>query len=375
MRAWILVALLLGAACSDDAAPAGSEYEGLIVAPVDRGPVAVDLYLNGAVVPSTRVIVKSQLSGMVSKVYVATGEKVAAKQKLATVEPTESQSFTARNQLSELERLTGQVELASIRLEEAKLNLDNARKLAGAGAGGEESVRLAELAYSQAKAQATATVRERQSLLASAAEARRMITTIDITSPADFTVMSRSVEVGEIVTSAASGASDGTILFELADLSKLEIEAFLNQVDVDKLAVGTQVDVTSAAFPGRAWVGKVAWISPRARAQEQIRGFDVKVELETASGGLRPGMTVELHARGASKPDVVRAPIAALFRRAGEDVFFVVDHGQIKPTKATIGLIGTEWLEVPSGLAPGVTLALEDPDRFLERKRAREQAQ
>jgi multidrug resistance efflux pump len=114
----------------------------------------------------------------------------------------------------------------------------------------------------------------------------------NVRSPIDGTVVARRVSVGDLVTGPEAGRP--TLMFEVADLSRLEVVAELADVYHSRVAPGARVEVRPHAAPGTVLTGRVTRVAPTISPAN--RTFSVRIQVTPADGGptLRPGMTAEI---------------------------------------------------------------------------------
>jgi HlyD family secretion protein len=135
-----------------------------------------------------------------------------------------------------------------------------------------------------------------------------------ITSPVTGTVIDRRVNVGQTVVASLSAPS----LFLIAkDLSKMEVWATVNEVDVGKIRVGQDVNFTVDAFPGKQYKGKVVPQGKlpfrlNATMNQNVVTYTVVVSADNSDGTLRPYLTTNLSFVVEDKPDALLVPNAAL---------------------------------------------------------------
>jgi HlyD family secretion protein len=140
---------------------------------------------------------------------------------------------------------------------------------------------------------------QRAELAASEAERR-------VLAPADGTILSRPVEVGDVV-------SPGSAVFVMVDLNRLYVKVYVPEPDIPKLRLGDPADITVDAFPGRHFEARVSKISQQAEftpknvetTEERLKlVFGVELALVNPDAQLKPGMPADcaIHWQ-ASRPD------------------------------------------------------------------------
>jgi RND family efflux transporter MFP subunit len=118
-----------------------------------------------------------------------------------------------------------------------------------------------------------------------------------LVSPIDGIVLTPRVDLR-----TGSHLERGETLLEVADVKSLEVDVFVPQADVDRVADGAPMRLKVHAFPNRTWKGSVARVAPRGEGKDLFR---VTVKLENLDGELRPGMTGRAHINAPARPLLV----------------------------------------------------------------------
>jgi HlyD family secretion protein len=221
---------------------------------------------------------------------------------------------------------------------------------------------LAEAALDLAKAKMPddiktleATVESKKASLAGA-KARRDYATI--VAPISGVVASVSTQEGETV---AAGLNAPTFL-TIIDLGRLQVDTFVDEVDIGKVKVGQKATFTVDSFPSREFNGKVVAIYPKAVIQENVVNYDVVVEItDSYDGLLRPEMTASVTIQLDARENVLAVPVKAVKRERGKSVVYVLANGQPQPREVKVGWKDSQWVEIVSGLEEGQTVLLDAP--------------
>jgi multidrug efflux pump subunit AcrA (membrane-fusion protein) len=254
-----------------------------------------------------------------------------------------------RDRQSELlkENLTSRKaeEQAQERLEVAQAQWETARK----------SVELLRIQHAQNVKQAQA---ERDRARAVLANSEVLLSYAVITAPISGVVGSVSTQEGETVAAGMNAPTFVTIV----DLSRLQVEAYVDEVDIGKVVVGQRAVFTVDAFPASEFEGKVAAIYPKATIQDNVVKYVVAIEIVTPyEGRLRPEMTasvsIQLQAR-----DLLAVNARAVQREGGKNIVFVKVNGQPAPREVKLGWKDGVWAEVASGLEEGQEVFLDLPE-------------
>jgi HlyD family secretion protein len=116
----------------------------------------------------------------------------------------------------------------------------------------------------------------------------------------------------------------GTVIMVVSDLSKIEVEAEVDETDIAMVKLDQDVDISLDAFPDTTFEGRVTDIGNSARvtgvsAQDQVVNFLVTVLLLDKVEGIRPGMSSTVDITTAKADSVVKIPLQAVVMRSPED--------------------------------------------------------
>jgi RND family efflux transporter MFP subunit len=179
-----------------------------------------------------------------------------------------------------------------------------------------------------------------------------------ITAPLAGVIASVSTQEGETVAAGLNAPTFVTII----NLDRLQVDAFVDEVDIGKIRVGQRAVFSVDAFPAEEFKGKVAAIYPKAVIQENVVNYDTVIEITSPySGLLRPEMTASVTILLEARSGVLAIPTKAVKRLRGKTVVYVAVAGGGEPREIKVGWKDGPWLEVVSGLKEGETVLLESP--------------
>jgi len=179
-----------------------------------------------------------------------------------------------------------------------------------------------------------------------------------ITAPLSGIIASVSTQEGETVAAGLNAPTFVTII----NLDRLQVDAFVDEVDIGKIRVGQRAVFTVDAFPAKEFEGKVAAIYPKAVIQENVVNYDTVIEITSPySGLLRPEMTASVTILLEARSGVLAIPAKAVKRLRGKTVIYVPGAGGPEPREVKVGWKDGPWLEVVSGLNEGEAVLLEAP--------------
>jgi RND family efflux transporter MFP subunit len=164
-----------------------------------------------------------------------------------------------------------------------------------------------------------------------------------IVAPMDGVVLRRDGEIGEI-------AEAGQILFRVGVPKPLQVVAEVNEEDIPRVALGHTVLFRTDAFPDRRLEGTVREITPMGDVAAKT--YRIKVALPDDTP-LKPGMSVEANVITREKPNALLVPADALQGNA----VFAIDGSHARKRAVTVGIRGTRFVEVLTGLSEGERIA------------------
>jgi len=159
----------------------------------------------------------------------------------------------------------------------------------------------------------------------------------------------------------------GMELIEIPDLSVMQVKTKVNEVDINRVAVGQQVIIQVDALPGETFYGKVTQVATLARRERDsnVKTFDVDVTIDGSDDRLRPGMTANCQIITDRLTDVIYVPLEAVFEKESKTVSFVMD-GHPKMREVKVGPKNSDFVVIEDGLQEGERVTLRDPTLPLE---------
>ena len=277
-------------------------------ATIERGDIVTAISASGKIRAVNTVEVGSQLSGQVTELFADFNTPVKKGQILARIDPS---TFAAREaQNSALAAgAAAQVALAQTALTEAQRDFATKSALVASGFVTKRTIETLEAGVSQARAQlaaARATVAQNQAALS---QARIDVTRTYIRAPVDGTVIDRSINLGQTVAASLQAPK----LFIIAeDLSRMQVEAAVDEADIGRVKKGQSVDFTVDAYPDDTFKGSVSEVRIAGTETSNVVTYTVIITAANPDGKLLPGMTANANIILGQVRDVVKIPVAAL---------------------------------------------------------------
>jgi len=269
-------------------------------------PKNLDLTIkaSGEIEAVYSVEIKSKASGEILDLPAEVGDAVKKGQILARIDQR-----TPRNVVDQAE---ADLQLAEVRLENAEAQLTRGKALHDEGSIADKNFEEIQEAYASAKSQHVRSI-------VNVENAKIALDDTLVRSPVDATIIYRPVEVGQVISSPTSAVGGGTLLMTMADLSKVRIRAFVDEIDIGKVSVGQDVTIRVSAFREEVFLGNVSKIEPLATVDQGVTIFPVLIEIENKDNLLLLGMNTDVVIKVVDKSVAVSAPSGAL--RTRDDIY------------------------------------------------------
>ena len=208
-------------------------------------------------------------------------------------------------------------------------------------------------------ADAALAIQNAQLSLQSAQEALDSYT---ITSPISGTVIEKNLKAGDQLNGGDSGA-----MAVIYDLSQLELQMDVSELDIGQIQPGQTVEITAEALPGQTFTGVVEKVSVNGTTTDGFTTYPVTILL-SEYGDLNPGMNVSAHIIVERAENAMCVPAEAVNSDgtvlvAGEGAFAedgvtIADPSKIESRPVTLGRGNQDYVEITSGLEEGETVLL-----------------
>jgi RND family efflux transporter MFP subunit len=179
-----------------------------------------------------------------------------------------------------------------------------------------------------------------------------------IRTPISGTVLQLAAQQGETL---AAGLAAPTLIV-VADLTKLEVDAFVDENDIGKVKIGQSAKISVDAFPGLALTGKVAKVASGSTIQQGVVTYVVTVYIDDTKHELRPDMTANITIQTGKLTNVLLAPAEAVTEGVSGSTVNVIGkkNGKSVVIAAPVQTGGTDGvsIEIVSGLTEGQTIVL-----------------
>lgn len=263
-------------------------------AEVEKQDIITSVTATGTIEPVTSVTVGTQVSGIVSKLYVDYNSVVKAGDVIAELDRT--------NLISELSSAKASLNSAQSELDYQKANHDRYKTLFDKGLISANEYEQARLSY--IKSQQTVTNHKEN-----VKKAQTNLGYATITSPIDGVVLSKEVEEGQTV---ASSFNTPTLFTIAKDLTDMRVIAKVDEADIGEVKEGQRVSFTVDAFPNDSFSGSVSQVRQEATTESNVVTYEVVISAPNEELKLKPGLTANVNIFTMEIKDVLTLPSKAL---------------------------------------------------------------
>ena len=383
-----LSALFFIVSCGDN----NEEFDLFTIERAESRYLELIIDASGSVEAISSIEIKSKASGEILYLGAEVGDKVNKGDVLARIDQR-----TPSNILSQAEADIG---VSKVKLSNAAAQLERGKKLHSGKSISDKAFEDIQELHSFAKAQL---VRAEVYL----ENAKIALEDTLVRSPVSGKVITRQAEVGTVITSPTATVGGGTLLMRMADLNKVRVRAFVDEVDIGNLSLGQEVSLKVSAYKDKEFLGYISKIEPLARVNQNVTTFPILIDIDNKEELLLLGMTAEVKIKVIDAKANLTVPSGALRTRKnlnfvgtllgmtddsidnfleerqeneGFTKFIVLKRVNNKPVPIWIEIGNTDYnnVEVVSGLKNGEEIyvvpsdgLIKNQDEFKERIRGR----
>lgn len=325
-------------------------------AKVQRSTIGSTVTATGTIEPVTEVEVGTQVSGIISKIYVDYNSEVKKGQLIAELDRT--------NLTSELASAKSNLEAAGSDLSYQKANHNRMKTLHDKGLVSDDEYETARLSLQQAES--TYAMRKE-----AVAKAQTNLGYAYITSPINGVILSKAVEEGQTV---AAGFTTPTLFTIAQDLTDMRVIADVDEADIGGVAEGQKVEFTVDAYPNETFEGQVTQVRQEATTESNVVTYEVVISAPNPSLKLKPGLTANVTIHTLEQPNLLSVPTKALrfmptadLLRKGDKIqdcqgtkkVWVREGNVIKAYAVQTGITNGTLTQIVSGIKEGAEVITE----------------
>ena len=282
----------------------------------------------GNLLPNQRVIMRSEIDGVIENIYFDEGDEIVNNKKLIDISTKE---------------LSLKLKIAFADSKLAETNLKRDEKLAK-----DNLIPNAQLDQTRTFAERALLNREL---------AKISLNKSIINSPLSGTVKTRFVKVGEFVRK-------GDRLVEILNVDRILVKVNIPEQEILQFNIGQKVDIELYILEKKLFEGKVKKIGLEADASN--RTFPVEIEVNNRERILRPGMLARVTFTKRVDQDQVVIPRHTILERDSGRIVYVVDKGKAFQREVSTGISQREKVQILTGLGRGEQLVVEGHTKLTD---------
>ena len=271
---------------------------------VSEKKLEVTIEASGIIEAIASVEIKSKASGEILYLGAEIGDTVEKGSMLGQIDQRTPKNI--------LDQSKSDLEASKVRLDNAKSQFERGAELHSNGSISDKDYEDIQESYAQAKSTVVRTE-------VSYENAKIALDDTVVRSPVAGTIISRPVEVGQVISSPTMAVGGGTVLMTLADLSKVRVRALVDEIDVGKVSIGQVVSIKVAAYRDKEFFGTVSKVEPLAKVEQNVTTFPVLIDIENDEKLLLLGMNTDVVIEILNKDVSVTAPSMSL--RTRKDIY------------------------------------------------------
>ncbi len=317
---------------------------------VKRGNIVKEVSATGIINAEISVQVGSQVSGIVKEIYVENNSVIKKGQLLALIgaQIFEAQLMQAQ---ANLEAAKALLEKTDIQLKEAELRLNRIKELFERRSVSRSDLDAAEASYNSLNAQKKAQIGRVAQSEGALKTAKVNFDHTRLISPIDGIVLSRNIEIGQVVTAALQPS---TLFVIASNLRIMQIVINVSEADIGNIKVGQEITFTVDAYPDKTFAGKVKKIYMGPNIKQNIVYYNVIASVDNTELLLRPGMSSDVRIKTAHRENVLLIPAITVKQNDSTKYVEVWEANKIMRKNVTTGLKGGDrFIEVLAGLNEG----------------------
>ncbi len=267
---------------------------------VVRGDIRVEVSATGIIEPINKVEIKSKASGLIEEMPIEASDIVKKGDLIARLDQ--------RDTKNSYDQAVADLEVAEATVKQRESDFARKKELYEKGLVSADEFDQTKLTLVDARAQVV-----RAKINLDNADIRLKDTIVR--SPINGVILTKDVEVGQIISSGISSVSGGTLIATVADMNEVYVVADVDEVDIGQIIPGMRARVVPDAYPSEVFHGEVVRVAAQAKVVQNVTTFEVTIKAQNPSGKLKAGMNASVEIVVADKKGVLLVPNEALMSR------------------------------------------------------------
>ncbi|HNT23166.1 MAG TPA: efflux RND transporter periplasmic adaptor subunit [Anaerolineales bacterium] len=172
--------------------------------------------------------------------------------------------------------------------------------------------------------------------------------------------------VTELSVQAGDKVSPGSLAVRIDNLDRLLVDVNVSEVDINRIKVGEEVNLTFDAIMEQEYHGLVSEVAQVGSINQGVVEFLVTVELTDADENVKPGMTAAINIIVEQLDNVLLVPNRAVRVVNGQRVVYILQNNELVTVRITLGASSDTESEVLDGSLKSGDLIVLNPPQFFE---------
>ncbi|HPG40915.1 MAG TPA: efflux RND transporter periplasmic adaptor subunit [bacterium] len=264
---------------------------------IKKGDIKVEVSATGIIQPINKVEIKSKASGLIEELPIEEADIVTKGELIARLDQRDTKNA--------YDQSVADRDAAEANVAFCESDYTRKKELYDRGLISATDFDQAKLSLVQAKAQL---VRVKIEVDNNDIKLKDTI----VRSPINGVILTKDVEIGQIISSGISSVSGGTLIATVAEMSEVHVIAVVDEVDIGRMRNGMKANVIADAFPNKVFQGEVIRIAAQATVEQNVTSFEVTIKVSNPGSLLKAGMNTAVEILVADKKDVLLIPNEAL---------------------------------------------------------------
>lgn len=278
-----------------------------ITGTINRGTLEDAVLATGTLEAREFVDIGAQVSGVLQKINVQLGQQVKKGDLLAQIDPTVFEARVCEDEAT-LKNLEAQMDAADASRKLADQRLTRNRNLLKSDAVSQDELDRSEAEYSRAESAIDSLKAQIEKASGSLKATKASLGYTKIFAPMDGTVVQIQAREGQTLNASQTAP----ILFRLADLGTMTVQAQVSEADIQRIKVGMPVYFTTLGDPDTRHEGRVRGVEPTPSSSNPPVFYNTLFDVPNESRSLMPEMTAQVYFPMMTRTNVVIMPLAAV---------------------------------------------------------------
>ncbi len=262
--------------------------------------------------------IASQIMGQVEEVNVKKGDRVKKEDLLVRLDDEDARARLESTK-ARIERLEAAIEISKADLEKAIRDLRGYQELADRGFSTPTEVNDGLTSVAKMQAALEMSQQELKESYATQRTAEKALEFTAIRAPIDGTVITKNVEVGEVVIAGTTNLP-GTVLLTIGNMQEMRVRADVDETDVALVRSGQAVRIYLQADQDDPIPGVVDLIAPKGSKLSEVVSFETLINIQGKNQAIRPEMTATVEIQVKHAADALSVPVQAVIHRRMKDL-------------------------------------------------------